>query len=350
MTNTIAPSPNVGAYVLAEEPGSALTIPAGILGTGIFEPSRVITNQELCASLDTTDEWITGKLGIRERRFIEQDQKTSDMCVIAAQRALDAAGLAASEVDALVLATITPDFPLPSTAMTVAHRLGAPRAFTIDLNQTACSAGAIAILLACHLLQNRQMNKILVVGGDAMSRLTDPADRTTRVIFGDAAAAAVIGEAAPGYGLLAWDYGTLPSDSVGIRGGGSARPTGHSTVEAGDHFVFMDGRVVWRSVMETVPRSISRTAERAGVLLSDIGYFALHQANQRLIEAVMEALSVPMDRAGVTVDRLGNTASASTITALHQGYANQRFGRGDVVMLSGIGAGFQWGSLCFRVG
>lgn len=333
----------------SSRPRAGLAVPTGILGTGVHSPATVVTNADLARTLDTTDEWIREKLGVRERRFIAPDEWTSDMCVSAATRALDAAGARPDEVDAVVLATISPDQPVPSTALTVAHRIGARRAIPIDLNQAACAAGVLAIPLASHLLQSDTIRTVLVIGADAMSRLTDPTERTTRVIFGDAAGAVVMGRVPAGYGLLSWDLGTERSMSVGVRAGGAAPPLGPDAAMAGRPFVYMDGRLVWQLATRYLPASIRAAVAQADLTLGDIRLFALHQANRRIITAVMEDLGVPADRASVTVDRLGNTCSASTLTALHDGMTTCGIGRDDLVVVAGIGAGFLWGSLCFRV-
>lgn len=326
-----------------------LAIPTGILGTGLHVPPRVVSNTELVRNLDTSDEWIQEKLGIRERRFLSADRTTSDMCVDASMQAIDAAGVTPDEIDAIVLATLTPDHPLPSMAIAVAERIGARNAIPVDLTQSVCASGVLSILLASHLLQNGAIRNVLVIGADAMSRVTDPAERTTRAIFGDAAGAVVMGRVPDGYGLLSWDLGTEQSYAVGIKAGGAARPTTAHTVAAGEHYLHMDGKVVWRLATTHLSRSIAAAVQRAGAELADVRYFALHQANRNILLRVMDQLGVPADRAGVTVDVLGNTCSASIFTVLHAGLNDCVLTKDDLLVVSGIGAGFLWGALCFRL-
>lgn len=335
-----------------EHPNTAqagLTVPAGILGTGLHVPPSVVTNADLARTLDTSDEWIQATFGISQRRFLADGRTTSDMCVDAALQALDAARTSPAEIDAIVLATITPDHPVPSTAIIVAERIGARRAVPLDLTQTACASGVLAVIVASHLLQSSAFRKVLVIGADTMSRLTDPEERTTRVIFGDAAGALVMGRVEAGYGLLSWDIGTEQSYAVGVRAGGASRPTGPDTLASREHYARMDGRAVWRVAIQHLPGSIRAAAMRAGLSVGDITHFALHQANQRIIAKVMGSLGVPVERAGLTIGTLGNTCSASMLSVLHGAFDDGRVQRGDTLLVAGIGAGFLWGALCLKV-
>lgn len=328
--------------------GNGLRLPVGILGSGVSVPDVVVTNGDLERTLDTSDAWIVARTGIRERRFVGSGQATSDMCVDAARDALEESGTAPGELDAIVLATITPDQPLPSTALMVKEALGADNALALDLNQAACAGGVLGILLGAHLLQNTQFHRILVIGAESLSRLTDPSDRTTRVFFGDAAGAVVLGRTDDGYGLLSWDFGSLLSYAVEVPAGGSARPTTAETAANGDHFLKMDGQVVWEQATQRLPSSIRAAVEGAGLAVSDIQHFFLHQANRNIIESVVSELGVPTERAGVTIDMLGNTGAATIFTVLHQAIRRGELRRGDLAVISGIGAGFLWGSLCLR--
>lgn len=327
---------------------SGLRVPTTILGCGLAVPDKVVTNDDLIGSLDTSDEWIRERTGIRERRFLEDGRTTSDLCVRAAEQAMLASGVAAGELDAIVLATITPDQPLPSTALVVKEAIGAHRAVPVDLNQAACAGGVLGILLGAHLLQNGHWRHVLVIGGETLSRLTDPRDRTTRVFFGDAAGAVVLGRTVAGYGILSWDTGSALSYSVQVPAGGARLPTSAATVAARQQFLRMDGRVVWREATRRLPESINRAVERAGLGIADIRHFAIHQANHNIIRSVLDQLGVAEDRAGVTIDRLGNTGSATVFTVLHGLWQRGELNRGDPVVISGIGAGYLWGSLCLR--
>ncbi|MGW4351099.1 3-oxoacyl-ACP synthase III family protein [Nocardia sp. NPDC004582] len=323
-------------------------LPITVSGTGIHLPGTVITNADLTRTLDTSDEWIRSRTGIRERRRLAPELAVSDMCVAAAPIALAHAGVPARDLDAVIIATYTYDQPLPSTALIVKERIGATRALPIDITQAACANGLQAILLAAHLLEV-SARAVLVIAADCASRVTDPRDRTTGVFFGDAAAAAVLTRSeTPGAGLLAWDFGSQLSYDVEIRAGGSRLPASQRTVSDRDHYLRMDGRAVWETATSRLPESIRSAIQRAGLAVTEIDHFFLHQANLTILTAAMTELAAPIHRAPITLDTLGNTGSAGVLTALHQACADNRIRSGDTFVMSAIGAGFQWGTLCFR--
>lgn len=328
---------------------SGLRTATGIIGVGSHLPPRVVTNEEIIRGLDTTDSWIRERIGVRERRFLEERYATSDMCVSAAVRALKDAGRTAEDVDAIVLATFTQDQPLPSTALTVAQRIGAHNAWALDLNQAACAGGVYGLIVAAHLLQNDSVNTVLVIGAECLSRVTDPKDRTTRVIFGDAAGAAVMTKVEDGAGLLAWDVGGALSESVSVVAGGSRRPTDATTVEAREHYLRMNGRVVLNRATQELPTSIRSAVKKSELLLSDVHHFVLHQANLNIIHAVADDLGVDRGRMSTTIGALGNTGAATVFTVLDSLRASSELRGGDTVVISAIGAGFLWGSLCMRL-
>lgn len=334
---------------LFHQTGVGLSVPFAISGTGMHLPPAVVTNQELTRTLDTSDEWITSRTGIRERRRLAPDLATSDMCVAAAHPALAAAGIEPAQLDAVIVASYTGDQPLLSTALIVKDALGAHRALSLDVTQAACASGIQAMLIAAHLLQNPSIGTILLVAADCASRITGPTDRTTRVFFGDAAAAVVLTRSdTPGAGLLSYDLGSQLSYDVQIPAGGSRLPASAATVAAGDHYLYMDGRAVWNAATTRLPESISSAAQRAAVPIDEVRHFFLHQANLNILTETLAALGVPRERATVTIDRLGNTGSAGLFTALHATVAEGALLPGDTYVLAGIGAGFQWGTLCLR--
>ncbi|GAB3144751.1 beta-ketoacyl-ACP synthase III [Amycolatopsis stemonae] len=316
---------------------SALAVPVAIAGTGVHLPPQVVTNAELASTLDTSDEWIVSRTGIRVRRRLAPDRATSDMCVAAALPALAAAGVAASDVDAIIVGTYTYDQPLPSTALIVKDLLRADRALTLDVTQAACANGVQALFLAAHLLQTSAARTVLVVAADCASRVTDPRDRTTRVFFGDAAGAAVLtrGSSADS-GLLGWDFGGELSYEVEIPAPGE--------------YLKMNGRAVWDTATRCLPDSILRATGDAGVPVEEVTHFFLHQANLNIITAALDKLGIPHERAPITVGELGNTGSAGVFTALHERFGPRAVAAGDTYVVSSIGAGFQWGTLCFRHG
>ncbi|MBL1077239.1 ketoacyl-ACP synthase III [Nocardia sp. 2] len=328
----------------------ARPLPVTVSGSSVHLPATVVTNTELTRTLDTSAEWIVSRTGIRERRRLAPELAVSDMCVAAAPSALADAGISPSELDAVIVATYTYDQPLPSTALMVKERIGALRALPIDITQAACANGLQAILLAAHLL-HVSAHAVLVIAADCASRVTDPGNRTTGVFFGDAAAAIVLTRTeTPDAGILSWDFGSQLSHSVEIRAGGSRLPTSVHTVAAREHFLRMDGRTVWETATSRLPHSIRTAAARAALAVTEIDHFFLHQANLNILTAAMTDLGVPMRRAPITLDTLGNTGSAGVFTALHQARAEHRIHPGDTFLLSAIGAGFQWGTICFRQG
>ncbi len=324
-------------------------LPVRIAGTGVHLPPDIVTNRRLAETLDTSDEWIVHRTGIRERRWLAPDLATSDMCVAAARPALAVAGCTASDVDAIIVATYTYDQPLPSTALIVKEALGAYRALTFDITQAACANGVQALFLGSLLVQTGAAERVLVVAADSASRVTDPGDRTTRVFFGDAAGAAVLGRTTtPGAGLLGWDFGAELSYDVEIPAGGSRQPAGATTFADKRHYLKMNGRTVWDTATRCLPDSVLNAIGRAGLTVDEVTHFFLHQANLNIVQAAMDKLGVPRDRAPITVDTLGNTGSAGVFTVLHKGFADGSVGEGDTFVVSAIGAGFQWGTLCFK--
>nr|QTW52590.1 U-61,162 ketosynthase III [Streptomyces verdensis] len=327
-----------------------LRVPVGIVGTGCHVPSRVVPNAELVATLDTTDAWIRSRTGIGERRWLEEGRTTSDMCVAAAREALERSGRSAADLDAVIVATFTYDQPLPSTALIVKEALGATRAFPLDLSQAACAGGVYGMLTAAHLLQNDRIHNVLVIGAECLSRVTDPEDRSTRVFFGDAAGAVVMSRTEPGFGLLSWDLDASLSYAVEIPAGGASRPTTEETVAARGQFLKMDGRTVWTEATKRLPESILTALGRAGLRPGDVDHYMLHQANLNIVHEAMDALGVDRSRAGISVDRYGNTGAATVFTVLHQAMEAGRVAPGELVVVSAIGAGFIWGTLCLRAG
>jgi 3-oxoacyl-[acyl-carrier-protein] synthase-3 len=331
------------------KPGDSVVAPITVTGTGLFLPERVVTNEELARSLETTDEWIVAHTGIHERRQLAPELATSDMCIAAAIAALENATLSPIEIDVIIVGTYTYDQPLPSTALIVKDALGAGRALPIDINQAACVNGLQAMFIAANLLQSPTIHTALVIAADCASRVTDPHDRATRIFFGDAAAALVVSPTtAPGAGLLSWDFGSALSYGVEISAGGSRSPSSLETVARRGQYLRMDGKKVWHAATENVPSSIRAAASKAGMLVSEIDHFFLHQANRNIIAAAMDDLGLPLARAPMTLEHLGNTGSAGVFTTLHQSFSSGLLHRGDTYVLSAIGAGFQWGTLCLR--
>jgi 3-oxoacyl-[acyl-carrier-protein] synthase-3 len=322
-----------------------------ILGTGSYAPDRILTNGELAQTVDTSDEWILTRSGIRERRIAAAGEETSDMAAKAGRRAMDDAGVGPDEVDLLIVATFTPDLTLPSSACIVQNKLGL-RASTasFDLN-AACSGFIYALDTACAMLTSGRYNRALVIGAEKMSAVVNWSDRTTCVLFGDGAGAVVVGCAAlPGRGLIGTKLGAL-GDSVDllcIPSGGSSAPPSADSVAAGGHFVKMRGREVFKMAvrgMEEISRDI---LEQHHIAPAHIALVIPHQANLRIIEALAQYLDLPIERFFVNLDRYGNTSAASIPMALDEARRAGRIKAGDLILLVAFGAGLTYGSALIR--
>jgi 3-oxoacyl-[acyl-carrier-protein] synthase-3 len=328
-------------------------------GWGTAVPARRVTNDDLAAYLDTSDEWITERSGIRERRWAGPGESTGPLSVAAARRALAHAGLEATDLDAIVVATTTPDRPMPSTAADVAAALGTT-AGAFDVN-AACAGFVYALVVASGLVSAGAAGTVLVVGADTMTSIIDPQDRGTAVLFGDGAGAAVLVGTrdtpdAPGPllvpGLVASDLVGDPAgvDLLAIPAGGSARPASAETVAAGEHTVRMDGREVFRRAVRGVEASIRRTLDRAGCTPDDVHLFVPHQANARIVDAVLARTGLSAKRTSSIIDRYGNTSAASIPIALAEAVDAGTVADGDLVLLCGFGAGITVGTALWRWG
>lgn len=326
-----------------------------VAGWGTALPERRVTNDDLAAYLDTSDEWISSRTGIRERRVGAPDESTATLAIAAARRALDAARMRPVDLDAVVLATSTPEQPVPSTAASVTASLGIT-AGAMDLN-AACAGFVYGLVVAGALVETGASRSVLLIGADTMTRFVDPTDRATAVLFGDGAGAVVLthdssptAPSAAAGGLLACDLVGDPGafDSLLIPAGGSACPPSIETVQAGGHYLRMDGSEVFRRAVRAVADSIARTLERAGCGPDDIDLFVPHQANSRIIDAVLDRVGIPHERTLQTVDRHGNTSSASVPLAVGETGADKGLPDGALVLTSGFGAGLTVGTGLLR--
>jgi 3-oxoacyl-[acyl-carrier-protein] synthase-3 len=326
-----------------------------ILGTGSYAPERVLTNAELARTVDTTDEWIRTRSGIRERRIAAPGEATSDMAVEAARRALADAHITASSIDLLVVATMTPDMPMPAAACIIQHKLGLPTASAcFDIN-AACSGFIYALDTACALLSSGRYHRALVIGAEKLSSIVDWRDRATCVLFGDGAGAIVLGPdtAPPGSarrGLLGTCLNTM-GDSVDllcIPHGGSSAPSTAKSLAASGNFIKMKGAAVFKTAVRGMEEAARDILEQEGLNANQIALVIPHQANLRIIEAIAQYLELPMDRFFVNVDRYGNTSAASIPIALDEARKAGLINVGDVVLLAAFGAGLTYGSALVR--
>ncbi len=318
---------------------------ARIAGVGAYVPPRVLTNAELAARVDTTDEWIVQRTGIRERHIADETEATSDLAVAAARQALARAGLAPEDVELIIVGTSRGDMPFPSTANFVQHKLGARRAGAMDVF-AACAGSVYSLSIGAQYIQTGKYRTVLTIGAELYSRLVDWNDRATCILFGDGAAATVLRPATDGSGILDAD---LYSDGrhwewLYVPGGGSKHPTSHETVDGRLHYLRMRGDEVFKAAVRMLAESSLAILEKNGYAPEQVDLFIPHQANVRIIEAVAKRLGVPMDRVVVDVDRYGNTASASVYLALEEAWSQGRVRPGDLVLLASFGGGFTWGA------
>lgn len=316
----------------------------GILGTGKYVPEKVLTNKELEQMVDTNDEWIVTRTGIKERRIASAEQATSDLAYEAAIEALKNANVKVADIDLIIVATITPDKFFPSTACLVQQRLGATCP-AFDLS-AACSGFTYALSSAYGYVATRQYNKVLVIGAETLSRITDYTDRNTCILFGDGAGAVVIGEVEAGRGFKSFVLGADGSggELLKIDAGGSRFPASLDTIEGKQHYLRMAGSEVFKFAVRVMGNCSEEAIEKAGLQKSDIDFLIPHQANIRIIQSALERLKLTEDHAIINVDRYGNMSSASIPVALAEAAEQGRLNKGDALCLVGFGAGLTWGA------
>ncbi len=324
---------------------------AAITGCGMYLPPKVMTNLDFEKIVDTTDEWITTRTGIKERRMTPPEQAASDLALPAARQALAEAGLAPGDLSAIVVATMTPDMAFPSTACFLQGALGAVPCAAFDL-LAACSGYVYALSVARGLIAAGQARHILVVASETLTKFTDYQDRTSCILFGDGAGATVVSAAPPGargevlYTTLGADGAN--SSSMTLPGGGSRQPPTHETVDQRLHYIKLRGREVFQLAVRKIVEVVSQCVEACGLTIGDVGLLIPHQMNLRIMQASAERLGVPMDKVFVNIDRYGNTGAATVPIALHEAHTAGRLKRGDIVVLVTFGAGLSWSGAVLR--
>ncbi|WPP39899.1 beta-ketoacyl-ACP synthase III [Paenibacillus hunanensis] len=320
-------------------------LPIGIIGTGKYVPKKILTNADLEKMVETNDEWIVSRTGIRERHIAAPDQATSDLAYEAAIKAIETAGLTAADLDLIVVATITPDMSFPSTACILQDKLGAKKAAAFDLS-AACSGFVYALGAATSMLQMGMYKNALVIGADTLSRITDYTDRNTCVLFGDGAGAVVIGEVGEGRGFKAFDLGAegAGGELLKLPAGGSRTPASADTLEAKQHFIQMSGREVFKFAVKVMNTATVDVLNKAGMSKDEIDLFIPHQANVRIINSAMERLNLTEDRVMINVQKYANTSAASIPLALVEAVEEGRIKEGDKVVMVGFGGGLTWGA------
>jgi 3-oxoacyl-[acyl-carrier-protein] synthase-3 len=325
---------------------------AEIVGLGMYVPERVLTNHDLEKIVETSDEWIVERTGIRERRIAGPDQATSDLALPAAEQALEGAGIKPSDLDLVIVATCTGDMgSFPATASLLQDRLGAKAAAAFDV-AAVCSGFVYALDVAAQYVQTGRYENVLVVGAEVMSKVLDWSDRGTCVLFGDGAGAVVVRPCAEDEGILGSVLGSDGSGAclLNVPAGGSRQPLTPALIEQGQNRLMMKGREVYRFAVEIMGEAAAQALDSVGLTPHDVDLFIPHQANIRIIASAAKRLDLPMEKVFVNVDRYGNTSAASVPIALCEAWQEGRIKPGDTVVTVGFGAGLTWGANVIRWG
>lgn len=321
----------------------------GITALGQFYPERIVTNQELAQMVDTSDEWITSRTGIQERRWVEPGVGSSDLGAKALQEALEKRGITADDLDVIIACTVTPDMLFPCTAALIQNKVGASKAYGFDLN-AACSSFLFGLSTAAAMVASGTVKRVAVVGCEVMSAIADKKDRNTVVLFGDGAGAAIVEQVEDGLGILDFEQRIDGSGApyLYMPAGGSLKPASHETVDAGDHFIHQSGQEVYKNAVREMSEVSRLMLDRNNVDPKDLVLFVPHQANNRIMEAAAKRLELPLDRMAKNIEFFANTTSATLPTALYQSRDKGMVKKGDYVVLAAFGAGFTWGGMLMK--
>jgi 3-oxoacyl-[acyl-carrier-protein] synthase-3 len=316
-----------------------------IIGTGSYVPEKILTNADLMRMVDTSDEWITTRTGIKERRIAAKDEHTSDMATKAALAAMEQAGVSAKEIDLILLATATPDMMFPSTACLVQTKLGATKAACLDIS-AACAGFLFAIEIAQQFITSHTYETVLVIGAEKLSSITNWADRNTCVLFGDGAGAAVLRHRGSAHGVIATHVGSdgTYADILFMPGGGCRTPITSENADKNLQTIHMSGKDVYKQAVIAMLAASKTVLDQAGLTIDDIACVIPHQANLRIIEAIADRLKIPLDRFYVNLDRYGNTSAAAVAIALDEANRTGRIKSGDYILMVVFGGGLTWAS------
>ena len=317
-----------------------------ITGTGAYTPAKVLTNDDMAKIVDTSDEWIRTRSGISERCFAAQDETSSDMALAAAEKAISAAGIDRSEIDLIIVATMTPDMPFPSTACILQSKLGLGNITAFDI-QAACSGFIYALNTGSNMLRSGAYKKALIIGAEKMSSILDFKDRSTCVLFGDAASAVILEASDKAeVGVLGSITGSDGSDPSLLYqpAGGSKIPSSHQSIDAGQHFIKMNGSEIFKQAVRVMGQVSKDILELYRFKADQIDLLIPHQANMRIIESLAKRMNLPMEKFHNNLDSFGNTSAASVGLALDEAYRKGRIQSGDLILLVAFGAGLTWGA------
>lgn len=319
--------------------------PVGIIGTGKYVPERILTNQQLEQMVETNDEWIVTRTGIKERRMAAEAEATSDLAYEAAKKAVAAAGITAEDLDLIIVATITPDMFFPSTACLLQDKLGAKKAAAFDLS-AACSGFIYGLATATNMIASGMYKYVLVVGAETLSRITDYTDRNTCILFGDGAGAVVLGQVEEGRGFKSFELGADGSggELLKVKGGGSRLPASAETLSEKQHFIYMAGNDVFKFAVRIMGSAAEDALAKANMTKEDIDLLIPHQANIRIIQSALNRLDLAEDKAMINLDKYGNMSAASIPVALAEAVEQNRIKEGDCLLFVGFGGGLTWGA------
>ena len=322
---------------------------AAIVGTGAYVPEKVVTNFDLEKMVDTSDEWIFTRTGIRERRIVSDSETTSTMAVEASRRAMEAAGITPAEISLIIIATVTPDYPFPSTAALVQDKIGASNAGGFDL-QAACAGFVYGTILGARLIEADSSHIVLVIGAEVLTRITDFTDRSSCILFGDGAGAAILRACKDGRGIMASEFGVDGSggDFMKLPAGGSAMPATEKTVREGMHYMKVRGRETFRFAVVKMADLVRSTIAKSGLTMDDVKLIVPHQVNSRILQAAANRLNIDMERIYINIDHFGNTSAASVPIALDEAVKTGKIERGDVIVMVAFGGGLSWSSAVVR--
>lgn len=322
-------------------------ISAAITAVGAYVPDRILSNADLEKMVDTTDEWITTRTGIKERRILDKEKATSDMGAPAVQQLLDKRGISAEEIDCIICATVTPDMLFPATANIIADKVGAKNAFGYDI-EAACSGFLYALATAGAFVESGKYKKVVVVGADKMSSIVDYTDRTTCILFGDAAAAVLVEPNEEGLGIM---DSILKSDGSGrdylhMKAGGSLNPPTHETVDNKEHYIYQEGKTVFKFAVVSMADVSYEIMQRNNLSADDVAWLVPHQANLRIIDATRNRMELPEEKVMINIQKYGNTTGATIPLCLWEW--ESQLNKGDNIILAAFGGGFTWGSIYLK--
>lgn len=320
-----------------------------IIGSGFYVPDRILTNADLEKMVDTSDEWIVTRTGIKERHIVSDDQATSDLAIEASRQALNDAGLGIDDIDLIMVATSTPDTIFPSTACRVQEGLKADHIPAFDIS-AGCTGFLYGMIVSESLINNGTCRRILLVGGEVLTKITNWKDRSTCVLFGDAAGAVVLEEATDDSGMLSyyWKADGSLGELLNQPGGGTRIPASHESVDRNLHYLHMKGNEVFKHAVKRMGEAALGALKKAGLKKEDVDFLIPHQANVRIIEATGKRLNLPSEKVYSNIDRYGNVSVASIPIALHELKTAGRFKKGNIVVMDAFGAGFTWAAVVYR--